>query len=80
MGEMCRSRWSIFLIKNKLISLENYVFFFYQKTGKNLCIHLVHVTIQSLSQCAVPNPLCVLLTTARSNDVQHLLLLFSFAN
>lgn len=28
------------LNKKKLISLENYVFFFYQRTGKNLCIHV----------------------------------------
>jgi len=31
------------LNNKKLISLENYVFFFYQKTGKNLCIHLVYI-------------------------------------
>jgi hypothetical protein len=31
---MCRSRWSIFWIKNKIISLENYVFFFTKKPEK----------------------------------------------
>jgi len=34
------------LNKKKLISLENYVFFFYQKAGKNLCIHLVYSLIK----------------------------------
>jgi len=34
MGEMCRSRWPIFWIKKKLISLENYVFFLTKKPEK----------------------------------------------
>jgi len=38
---MCRSRWPIFWIKKKINFPWKLRVFFYQKTGKNLCIHLV---------------------------------------
>jgi len=41
--------------KTKLISLENYVFSLPNKTGKNLCIHLVYeirlTSAKSLNHC-----------------------------